>query len=141
MTKIGLTSFCHLKEKGGFMLKFTKTHEWVRIEGEIAIIGITDYAQKELGDIVFVELPQEDQEVIQFSSFATVESTKAVSEVYAPLSGKIIEVNKELINNPGLINQDPQGRGWIVKIEIKDKNEINNLLEEKDYLELIEKEK
>jgi glycine cleavage system H protein len=121
------------------MLKFTKTHEWVKIEENIATVGITDYAQKELGDVVFVELPEGNQEVRQFSSFATVESTKAVSEVYAPLSGKIIEVNKELINNPGLINQDPYGKGWLAKIEIKDKNEINNLLEEKEYLELIEK--
>jgi glycine cleavage system H protein len=123
------------------MLKFSKTHEWAKIEENIATVGITDYAQEELGDIVFIELPSVGDKLKQFSQFGTIESTKAASELYAPLSGEIIEVNNELVNNPQWINEDPQGKGWMIKIKIEELKEIENLLDEDAYKELIEKEK
>mgnify|MGYP000274073127 CR=1 FL=1 len=121
-------------------IKFTKTHEWARINNDIATAGITDHAQSELGDIVFVELPSVGDEVTQNSQCATVESTKAASEVYAPLSGKIDEINEELVNNPQLINESPFDKGWMFKIKIKDRTELDNLMDEATYKEFIEKE-
>ena len=121
-------------------IKFTKTHEWARINNDIATAGITDHAQSELGDIVFVELPSVGDEVTQNSQCATVESTKAASEVYAPLSGKIDEINEELVNNPQLINKSPFDKGWMFKIKIKDRTELDNLMDEATYKEFIEKE-
>lgn len=121
------------------MFGFTKSHEWVKVEGDIALVGITEYAQKELGDIVFVELLKIGEEVKQFSQFGTIESTKAASEMYAPLSGKVFEVNNDLINSPQWVNDDPLGKGWMIKIQLADSKEIGNLLDEKSYEELIEK--
>ncbi len=104
-------------------LKYTKDHEWARIEGSIATVGITDYAQSELGDIVYVELPESEKKPKQSESFGTIEAVKAVSDLFAPLSGEIIEVNTKLANQPEVINKDPYGEGWLVKIKYSNKNE------------------
>ncbi len=114
-------------------LKYTKEHEWVKIEGEVATVGITDFAQSELSDIVYIEPPTVGQEVIQFEPCGTIEAVKTVADLYSPLSGEVIEVNEELESEPGLINNDPYGLGWIFKIRIKDPEEIKNLLSPDDY--------
>lgn len=119
-------------------LKYTKTHEWVKIENNIAIIGITDYAQQELGDIVFVEVNTLNKELNRFESFGTIEAVKTVSDLFMPISGKIIESNEKLKTNPELINKDPYGEGWIIKAEIINISEIENLLNAEDYKKLIE---
>ena len=111
-----------------------------KVGDDSALIGITDYAQKELGDIVFVELPSVGEKLTQFSRFGTIESTKAASDLYSPLSGEVIEVNNDLVNHPEWINQDPYGKGWMVKIKVDNRDEIVNLLEETAYKSLIEKE-
>lgn len=118
---------------------YTKDHEWVRVEGEKGTVGITDYAQGELGDIVFIELPKIGQQVKQGESFGTVEAVKAVSDLFAPLSGEIVEVNTELDKKPEVVNKDPYRSGWMVRIHIRDKGEIKNLLDAKRYRELIGK--
>ncbi|RKY36886.1 MAG: glycine cleavage system protein GcvH [Candidatus Omnitrophota bacterium] len=112
---------------------FTKEHEWVKIKGGQATVGITDHAQSELGDITFVELPQIDYVCQQFQQFATLESVKAASDVYAPVSGKISAVNNKLQNAPELVNQDAFGKGWFVVIELADQKESANLLSAADY--------
>ena len=109
-------------------LFFTKNHEWVKIEDDTAWVGITDYAQKELGDIIFVELPKKGERFKQFSRLGIIESTKSASEIFIPLSGQIIEVNEMLKQKPELINQSPYEEGWIVKIKIEDKEELKNVL-------------
>ncbi len=119
-------------------LLYTKSHEWVKIEGDIAIIGITDYAQNSLGDITFVEVPQKGAEVKQANMFATVESVKAASDVYAPLSGTIDRINQDIIASPGLVNQSPYEKGWFAAINIKDENEKSKLLNASDYKDYIE---
>lgn len=119
-------------------LYYTKDHEWLRVEGEEAVIGITDFAQKQLGDIIYVDLPQVGKTLEAHQTICTVESVKSVSDVYAPVSGEIIEVNNELQQTPDLINKDPHGQGWIVKIKIKDKSEINNLMKAADYEKYLE---
>ena len=122
-------------------LKYTKEHEWVKLEADnIAVMGVTDYAQKELGDIVFIELPEIGQEVEQAKEMSTIESVKAASDLFSPLSGKILEVNNALEEKPELVNKDPYGEGWIVKIEIKDPQELNNLLSAEDYKKLVTQE-
>jgi len=118
-------------------LLYTKDHEWARIEEGTACIGITDFAQGELGDIVFVEMPKSGQEVAQAESCASIEAVKAVSDLYAPLSGAVVETNPELESNPQLINQDPYGKGWIMKIKMTDRGETKNLLSAADYQKLI----
>lgn len=118
-------------------LKYTKTHEWVKIEGNIARIGITDYAQRELTDVVFVELPELGKDVRRGDEICTIESVKSVSEVYAPLSGKVVNVNKELEDSPERINKSPYDDGWLFEIEIRDKKEVDDLLSAKDYKKLI----
>jgi glycine cleavage system H protein len=120
-------------------IKYTKDHEWVRIEGDTGVVGITDYAQGELGDVVFVELPAIGKVLKQAESFGTIEAVKAVSDLFAPISGEVIEVNKNLEKSSELINKEPYAGGWIVKIKIKDKNELNNLLDVKKYRDLIGK--
>ena len=117
---------------------YTKEHEWIGIEDNIGTIGITDYAQNALGDITYVELPQEGQEVDQFEQFVSVESVKAASDIYCPLSGRVIEVNGKLEDNPALVNKDCYGKGWIAKIEIKDSDEASNLMSADDYRTYIE---
>lgn len=121
-------------------LKFSKTHEWAKIENDIAVIGISEYAQKSLGDIVFVDLPKVGVKIKQSSQFGTIESTKAASEVYTPLSGEVIEINKDLINSPQWINEDPFGKGWMAKIKIEDSKEIDRLMDEKAYKDFVAKE-
>ncbi len=118
-------------------LKYTKEHEWVKIEGNLATIGITDYAQGELGDIVFIELPDIKAEVEQGKPFGTIEAVKAVSDMYSPLSGKVAEVNSALDDDPMVINTDPYGEGWFIKIELSNTSELDNLLDDKAYTELV----
>lgn len=118
-------------------LLYTKDQEWARIEKDTACIGITDFAQGELGDIVFVEMPKSGQEVAQAKSCVSIEAVKAVSDLYAPLSGTVVETNPELEANPQLINQDPYGKGWILRIRMSDAGETKNLLSAADYQKLI----
>jgi len=118
-------------------LKYTKEHEWARVEGDVATIGITEYAQGELGDIVFVELPAAGDKTTQFKPCANIEAVKAVTDLYAPVSGEVIEVNEALNDTPDLVNKDPYGEGWILKIKITDTSELNNLLTPEAYEELI----
>ena len=121
-------------------LRYTKEHEWIKVNGEQGTVGITDYAQGELGDIVFVELPTKGKKVEQMKPFATIEAVKAVSELYAPVSGEVLEVNSQLKDKPELINSDPYGEGWIIKLRIGDPSELENLLSPADYEKLIEEE-
>lgn len=116
---------------------YTKEHEWVRIEGTHAFIGITDHAQHELGDIVFVEMPAVGSKTQQFKACASIEAVKAVSDLYAPLSGEVVEVNGTLASEPTLINQDPYGKGWIVKIKVSNPKETDALLPAAEYEKLI----
>lgn len=120
-------------------LRYTKDHEWIRIEGNVGTVGITDYAQSELGDIVFVELPSVGKSVQQGQSFGTVEAVKAVSDLYAPVSGEVIEVNPALEKTPELINKEPYEGGWMIRIKISNASEVNNLLDAKKYRELVGK--
>lgn len=121
-------------------LKFTKKHEWIRVDGDKGTVGISDYAQGELGDIVFVELPQVGAKVKQMKPFGTIEAVKAVTDLYAPVSGEILETNPELKDKPETINSDPYGDGWIIKLRIEDPGELENLLSPADYEKLLEKE-
>src|SRR5712672_3272684 len=109
-------------------LKYAKTHEWVRVEGGVAVVGITDHAQRELTDIVYVEVPEVGIRVEASKECAVVESVKAASDIYAPVSGDIIAVNEELSSAPELVNQDPFGKGWLFKIQMSDAGELNDLL-------------
>lgn len=118
-------------------LKYTKDHEWVRIEGKQAYVGITEFAQHELGDIVYVDINTLGKEVNGEDVFGTVEAVKTVSDLFMPLSGKVLEINKKLDANPELVNSDPYGDGWMVKIEISDESEIASLLSAGDYQKLI----
>ncbi|HJT06275.1 MAG TPA: glycine cleavage system protein GcvH [Stellaceae bacterium] len=114
-------------------MKFTRDHEWIRVEGDAAVIGITDYAQTQLGDVVYVELPELGRRVEKGKEAAVVESVKAASEVYAPISGEVIAVNDALTGEPGRINSDPQGEGWFFKLRIADSKELGDLLDEAAY--------
>lgn len=118
-------------------LKYTKDHEWVLIDGDVATVGITDFAQKELGDIVYVEVETLDQTLDKDEVFGTVEAVKTVSDLFLPLSGEIIEFNDELESNPEDVNSDPYGKGWMVKIKISNSAEIEELLSSDDYRQLI----
>ena len=119
-------------------LKYTKDHEWVQIEDNIATVGITDFAQGELGDIVYVEVDTLDETVDCEAVFGTVEAVKTVSDLFAPLTGKIIVFNDKLTSTPELVNSDPYGQGWMVKIEIENPDEIDNLLTHEAYSEIIQ---
>jgi len=119
-------------------LLFTKDHEWIRLEGKIATMGISDYAQSSLGDITFIELPQEDDEVDQFGEIAAIESVKAANDIFSPISGKIVEVNTALEENPGTINKSCYEKGWIAKIEISDSEEQSNLMTPEEYQHFLE---
>ena len=118
-------------------LKFTKDHEWVKVDGDVAIVGITDFAQSELGDIVFVEIETEDEELEKEDVFGTIEAVKTVSDLYMPVSGKIIEVNEELDSKPELVNKDPYNEGWMIKIKMSKPEQLNDLLSAAQYQELI----
>ena len=119
-------------------LLYTKEHEWINIDGNTAYIGITSYAQSALGDITFVELPTVGQEVEQFETFASIESVKAASDIYSPMSGKILEINKTLEEKPELINQSCYENGWLVRIEISDEEEKSNLMNPSEYKKFLE---
>jgi glycine cleavage system H protein len=118
-------------------LKYTKDHEWVSIDGDVATVGITDFAQKELGDIVYVEVETLDQTLDKDEVFGTVEAVKTVSDLFLPLSGEIIEFNDNLESNPEAVNSDPYGAGWMVKVKISDASEVPQLLSSEDYAALI----
>ncbi|TRW26500.1 glycine cleavage system protein GcvH [Flavobacterium zepuense] len=118
-------------------LKYTKDHEWVKIEGDTATVGITDFAQKELGDIVYVEVETLDQTLAKDEVFGTVEAVKTVSDLFLPLSGEIVEFNDALETNPESVNSDPYGAGWMVKVKISDAAEVEELLSSDQYKELI----
>jgi len=121
-------------------LLYTKEHEWIKLIGKQGIIGITDYAQAALGDVTFVELPKVGDELRQFETFATIESVKAVSDVYVPMSGKVVKVNERLETNPELINQSPYEEGWLAVIEITDESEKDNLMTAEEYKKYLEEE-
>ena len=118
---------------------YSKSHEWVRVDGDIATIGITDHAQKELGDVVFVELPDAGEIFDEGQEFGTIESVKAVSEIFVPVAGEVLEVNKVLADEPGAINEDPHGDGWIVKVKVSSDIE-KDLLSAAEYEKFIEEE-
>ncbi len=121
-------------------LKYHKEHTWVKLAGKKAIVGITDYAQEQLGDIVYIDLPDVDTEVEANTEFAEIESTKATSAVISPVTGTVIEVNEDLIEAPEIINEDPYGKGWIAKIEISDESVLDELLDSSEYAKYLEEE-
>ncbi len=121
-------------------LLYTKEHEWVLQENDIATIGITDYAQSELGDVVFVELPDVSASFNAADPFGTVESVKAVSEIYMPVSGQIVEVNKALVDSPEQVNDDPYGAGWIIRTRLADPNELKELMSSQEYSQYVKEE-
>jgi len=118
-------------------VKYTKEHEWVKLEEDVATVGITDYAQRQLGDVVFIELPEAGTQVEQMKPFGVIEAVKAVSDIFSPLTGEVTEVNSELQTQSNLINSDPYGQGWIIKIKIKDPKELDGLLSPADYRKLV----
>ncbi|MGD9327780.1 MAG: glycine cleavage system protein GcvH [Cyclobacteriaceae bacterium] len=118
-------------------LKYTKDHEWIKVDGNIGIIGITDFAQKELGDIVYIEVEEEGLDVDEGESFGTIEAVKTVSDLFMPVAGTIQEFNESLEGEPELVNSDPYGKGWILKIELKDVGSVDDLLSSEDYQKLI----
>ena len=120
-------------------LKYTKDHEWISVQGKIGTIGVTDYAQGELGDVVFVDVDPNKSDIKPGDSIGTIEAVKTVSDIYAPCSGKILEINSHLQAQPEVVNTDPYGLGWMVKIEIADPSELNSLLDSKAYKQLIGK--
>ena len=118
-------------------LKYTKEHEWLKVDGETAIIGITEHAQSELGDIIFIEFPNVDQKIEKNEPFGTIEAVKTVADLFAPVSGKVIEINETLEDNPEFVNSDPYVNGWIVKVSISDISELEELMSADKYEELI----
>ena len=114
-------------------LKYSKEHEWIKLEGDIGIIGVTDFAQEQLTDIVFVELPDKGRKVEAGKQMAVIESVKSVSDIFSPIDGEVIEVNEKLKDNPEIINKDPYGKGWIVKIKIDNKDSLSGLMSAEDY--------
>ncbi|SHF53960.1 glycine cleavage system H protein [Desulfofundulus australicus DSM 11792] len=118
-------------------LKYSKDHEWIRVEGNRGRVGITHYAQETLGDVVYVDLPRAGDMVKAGESFGTVESVKSVSDLYAPVSGEVVEVNREVMDHPDLINKDPYGSGWLIIIEMSDPGELDNLMDALAYEEMV----
>jgi glycine cleavage system H protein len=121
-------------------LCYTKDHEWVRVEGDLAVVGITDYAQSQLGDVVYVELPEIGRRVEQGKEAAVVESVKAASEVYAPISGEVVEVNEALAADPARVNADPIGEGWFIKLRLDDPKQLDTLMDEDAYKRFVEEQ-
>ena len=120
-------------------LKYTKDHEWIRVEGDVASVGITDYAQGELGEIVYVDITTEGETVAKEEVFGTIEAVKTVSDLFMPVSGEVLEVNAELEDAPELVNEDAYGKGWLIKISLTDASELEELLSPEDYQKLIAK--
>ena len=121
-------------------LHYTRSHEWVRINGQIGTIGITEHAQKELGEIVYLELPEVGHVYNAEEEFGTVESVKAVSEIYTPVSGEVIEVNKGAVGQPGIVNDDPFGDGWLIKLKLSSDEEVGKLMSAEQYAEYVQSE-
>ena len=119
-------------------VRYSKDHEWVKLEGDTATVGISHYAQEQLGDVVFVELPEVGKKVEQGKQMATVESVKAASEVYAPISGEVLEINGALSDAPATVNEDAQGKGWFAKIKVADKGQLSGLMDEAAYKKFVE---
>ena len=119
-------------------LKYTKDHEWIKVDGDVAYVGITDYAQNELGDIVFVEIETEGENLDKEEVFGTIEAVKTVSDIFMPISGEVAEANPKLEDTPETVNKDPYGEGWLIKIKIGDQSEIDDLLDAEKYKELIQ---
>jgi len=119
-------------------LKYTKDHEWIRVEGEEAVVGITDYAQGELGDIVFLEIETEGEELAKEEVFGTIEAVKTVSDMFMPVAGEVIEVNEKLEETPEIVNKDPYGEGWLIKIKLTNTAELDELLDAAAYKNLLE---
>ena len=122
-------------------LKYSETHEWVKIDKDIATVGITDFATKQLTDLVYVELPSIGAKVAKGASFGVVESVKAVSDLYSPVSGKVVTVNDKLSKEPEIITQDPYGKGWMIKVKTEDQTELDTLMNSEEYGEQVKKEK
>ena len=120
--------------------RYAKSHEYVHVEGDVGTVGITDYAQKELGDVVFVELPQVGTQLEQGDELGSIESVKAVSELFAPASGEVVEVNEALALKPELVNTDPYGDGWMVRVKLSTPEEVDELMDAEEYEEYVEKE-
>ena len=118
-------------------VKYTKEHEWIRVEGDIAYVGITDYAQEQLGDIVFVDIPTEGETLEKEEVFGTIEVVKTISDLFLPVSGEVLEQNEALADNPELVNKDPYGEGWLIKIKPNDANDVNDLLDAEGYKALV----
>jgi len=121
-------------------LRYSKEHEWVRVEGDIATVGITDHAQEQLGDLVYLELPKVGTAVRQFEKLGEIESVKAVSDLFSPVSGEVTERNEEAVKSPELVNQDPYSRGWLVRLTLSDASEVDKLLTAEQYEELVAQE-
>jgi glycine cleavage system H protein len=121
-------------------LRYTRDHEWVRVDGDLAVVGITDYAQSQLGDVVYVELPEIGRRVEQGKEAAVVESVKAASEVYAPVSGEVVEVNEALATDPARVNADPIGEGWFIKLRLDDPKQLDALMDEEAYKRFVEEQ-
>ncbi len=121
-------------------LKYTKEHEWVKINGNVITVGISDFAQDQLGEIVFVELPEEGEEFSKGDAFGVVESVKSVSDVYAPVSGRVVEINDPVVDSPEIVNDDCYGDGWLVKLEVTDAAELKELMSSKDYSKFLKEE-
>ncbi len=122
-------------------LKYSQSHEWVKVDKDIATVGITDFATKQLTDLVYVELPSMGAKVTRGSSFGVVESVKAVSDLHSPVSGTVVKVNEKLSKEPEIINQDPYGKGWMIKVKIEDQTELDTLMDSEEYEQLVKKEK
>jgi glycine cleavage system H protein len=122
-------------------LRYAKDHEWVRVEGDIATLGITDHAQEQLGDLVYLDLPEAGTAVRQSEKLGEIESVKAVSDVFSPVSGEVTERNEEAVKSPELVNQDPYGRGWLVRLSLSDASEVDKLLTAEQYEELVAQER
>ena len=120
-------------------LKYTKDHEWIRVEGDVAYVGITDYAQSDLGEIVYVDITTEGETVAKEEVFGTIEAVKTVSDLFMPASGEVLEVNAELEDAPELVNQEPYGKGWLIKVSVADAAELDSLLSAEEYQQLIAK--
>jgi glycine cleavage system H protein len=118
-------------------LKYTKDHEWISVDGNIATVGITDFAQGELGDIVYVEVETLEDTIEQHEVFGTIEAVKTVSDLFLPVTGKVIEFNGDLESSPELVNDDPYGKGWIIKLELKDKEQLDELMSADEYKSLV----
>lgn len=121
-------------------LKYTEEHEWIKVSGNVATIGVTDHAQEQLGDIVYVELPKEGEEISKGDTFGVLESVKAVSDCYVPVSGKVVEINSVLADNPETVNEDCYGEGWMIKIEMSNTEELAGLMDHSAYKKFVEEE-